>query len=255
MPSAKGRAITVRDREQEELRFWEESETESPQSDSIENILNKAAGARVFLEKLGAYSSLFANARSILELGAGQCWASCIVKRLYPDATVTATDISPAAVASAKKWEHIYRTQLDRVLASRAFDTPFEQSSFDLIFAYSAAHHFAKHRRTFRELARILQPGGCALYLHEPGCPAYLYGLALRRVNAKRIEVFEDVLRYRQLVELGKEFGLNVEYRFAPTVTNRGPVETIYYFGLQKVPVLQRVLPSTVDIIIRKSNK
>jgi hypothetical protein len=113
----------VTEREAREIRFWEQSEHESPHSNSIETIFQKAAEARVFMEKVRAFSSLFSQAASILELGGGQCWASCIVKRLYPQARVTATDISPAAVASLNKWEHIYKVKVDEVGACRAFNT------------------------------------------------------------------------------------------------------------------------------------
>ncbi len=242
----------IRDRETAEIRFWEESEIESPQSDAIENILNKAAEARVFLEKIRLFSQQFAEARSILELGGGQCWASCIVKRLYPRARVTATDIGPAAVASLHKWEHIYQVKVDESGACRAFDTPFLDDSFDLVFAFAAAHHFARHRKTFTELARILRPGGVALYLQEPGCQPFIYRAALRFVNAKRDVVPEDVLRYRELVRLGKEAGLNVEVHFAPTLTNRGPIQTLYFLFLKKIPLLQHIFPATIDLIIRK---
>jgi hypothetical protein len=101
-------------------------------------------------------------------------------------------------------------------------------------------------------LARILKPGGTALYLHEPGCQPFIYQAALRRVNAKRPEVPEDVLRYRELVRLAREAGLKCEVRFAPTLTNRGPIQSIYYFAMQKFPLLQHVLPTCLDLIIHK---
>jgi len=243
---------SVMEREAAELRFWEESPTESPSSDSIENIVEKAAEARVFLEKLRLFGSLFEGARDILELGGGQCWASCIVKRKYPRARVTASDISPAAIASLHKWEHVYRTKVDRAQVCRAFETRFSDASFDLVFAYSAAHHFVRHRRTIRELARILRPGGAALYLQEPGCQPFAYRAAVRRVNRKRPEVPEDVLRYRELARLARQAGLEAEVRFAPTLTNRGPLQAVYFLALSKLPALQHALPTTVDIVIRK---
>ncbi len=240
------------ERELAEIRFWENSKSESPQSDSLESILRKAAEAQVFLEKVDYFKKLFVSANRILELGGGQCWASCIVKRLFSNVHVTATDISPAAVASLHKWEHIFRVKVDDVEACSASDTPFGDKSFDLVFVFSAAHHFAQHRKTFIELARILRPGGTALYLHEPGCQSFMLSAARWRVNAKRPWVYEDVIVYKKLMELGKETGLDVKVRFAPTITNRGPMQTIYFFVMRQLPLLQYVLPTTVDIIIHK---
>ena len=57
---------------------------ESPESDSLENLVNKFCEARIVLEKLGYQREDFAQAKSILEIGAGQGWASCIVKKIFP---------------------------------------------------------------------------------------------------------------------------------------------------------------------------
>src|SRR3954447_26271403 len=110
----------IAEREAEEIRAWSESPTESPQSESVENILNKASGARVFMEKLQDYAGYFKQASSILELGGGQGWAACLVKRLYPHASVTTTDLSSAAVESLHKWEHIWKVKLERSVSCRA---------------------------------------------------------------------------------------------------------------------------------------
>src|SRR4051794_31732682 len=80
-----------------ENAFWENSEIERPESDSVDNILAKCSEARVFVLKLREFAPFFSRARDILEIGGGQGWGSCIVKRFHPDAHVVATDISPAA--------------------------------------------------------------------------------------------------------------------------------------------------------------
>lgn len=94
----------------------------------------------MFVEKLKMFNSHFAGARDILELGGDQGWASCIVKRSYPGARLTLTDISEDA------------------RACRSYETPFPDASFDLIFAFSAAHHFVRHRRTLQEIRRLCGP-------------------------------------------------------------------------------------------------
>lgn len=238
--------------EELELEFWENSAHESPNSDSLDNILNKASEARVFLERYRAFESHFAAAQSILELGGGQCWASCIVKRFHPDAHVTGTDLSPAAIASVKKWSPIFGAQPDRVVACRAYDTPFAAESFDLIYAFSAAHHFHKHGKCFAELKRILKPGGTALYLSEPTCNRWTHRAAFIRVNRKRPDIQEDVLVRSRLRSLAIELGLEISFVFSPTLINRGPIEGVFYLVLNKFPLLQRALPCSADIIVRK---
>jgi SAM-dependent methyltransferase len=235
-----------------EIRFWETSPVERPGSNSLENLLMKAAEARVFVEKLKTFNSLFAGARDILELGGGQGWASCIVKRSYPGTRLTLTDISSAAIASVDIWERVFGAEIEDARACRSYETPFPDASFDLIFAFSAAHHFVRHRRTLQEIRRLLRPGGSALYLYEPGCLAFLHGLAKYRVNRKRPEVPEDVLRYREIETLAREAGLEATALRSPSLANRGPFETIYYGMLHLLPVLQRVLPCTVDIVMRR---
>lgn len=235
-----------------EINFWRDDPIENPGSEALENLLSKCAEARIFLEKLADHHALFSSATHILELGGGQCWASCIVKRKFPAAHVTGTDISPFAVASVGKWEHVFGAEIDRKTACPSDNTPFPDCSFDLIFCYQAAHHFATHRRSLLEIKRILRPGGVAIYLHEPACRAYLHKLAKARVNAKRPEVPEDVLVYRRIEEVAGHLGLTAETRFAPTVTNRGPTETLYYLVLRRIAFLQSLLPCTVDIVFRK---
>jgi SAM-dependent methyltransferase len=246
--------MDISQKEAIEIGFWETSPIERPGSDSLENLLMKSAEARVFMERLPTFAPLFARASSVLELGGGQGWASCIIKRTYPAAQVTLTDISPAAIASVNVWERAFGARIDNAQACRSYDTPFADSSFDLIFAYSAAHHFVRHRRTLQEIRRLLKNGGVALYLNEPGCLAYIHGLAKYRVNRKRPEVPEDVLRYRELEDLARQAGLEATTTFAPTLTNRGPFESVYYSVLGAVPGLQRVLPCTVDIVMRRKD-
>ncbi len=245
--------FTAEERERQEIAFWSESEEERPGTFSVDLLTHKMSEGRIFLEKLIQFSDSFNNASTIIELGGGQCWASCMVKAQVGErATVIGTDIAPDAIASVTQWERVFDTKLDRTEACRSYTTPFDDDSVDLVFTFAAAHHFGAHRRTLEEIARILRPGGRALYLHEPGCRDWIYRAALRRVMAKRPVVPEDVLRYRHLMELGQEAGLIPELHYAPTTTYRGGVETVYYLGLQRLPPLQRLLPCTFDMVFNK---
>lgn len=234
-------------KEQIEIDYWKNSPTERPDSNSIENIVNKISDAPAFLDCLRQYAEVFSNSRTILELGAGQGWASCIVKRTYPQARVIATDISEFALASIHKWEHIFQAKVDATKACRSYEILQPDASVSCIFCFASAHHFVAHRRTLAEIFRILEPGGHCFYFYEPSCPAYIHRVAKWRVNRKRPEVPEDVLIHKRIKELAQSTGLRCALDFYPSILKRGPVETVYYFGLQRFPFLQHLLPCTVN--------
>ena len=242
-----------RGREQQELAFWATSETERPGVDSLDVFTNKMSEARVLLEKLAAFKDVFSNAETIIELGGGQCWASCIVRREFPHAhTIVGTDIARDAVVSVRRWAAALNASPDAAMACRSNQLPFANGSVDLIFVFAAAHHFGTHRQTFQEIQRVLRSGGTALYLHEPSCNKWIYPFAYRRVTAKRPVVPEDVLRIHDIRRLAIEAALVPTMLAAPTTTYRGAVETVYYLVLQRIRVLQRILPCTADFVFTK---
>lgn len=235
------------EKERREIEAWAGNSVEH-----LGSVAAKFAESQAFLVKLGEYQPLFEAAGTILELGGGQGWAAGMVKRFFPDATVYSSDISPHAVAQTPEWERILKVKLDGSFACRSYEVPLPDASVDLVFTFESAHHFVAHRRTLTELHRILRPGGTALYLREPSCPAWVHGLAHRRVNKKRPEVPEDVLRYRELERLGREAGFDVTLRFDPSLIHRQPAELVYYAVLRNLRFLQRLLPCSSDYVFEK---
>jgi SAM-dependent methyltransferase len=191
-----------------EIEFWRDSEHESPEADSIHNIVNKVTDAAVFLDCINRhYKELITDGR-VLELGGGQGWASCVYKKLFPNAHVTATDISKYAVMSLPKWERLFEVKIDNSYASTSYEINESDASLDLIFCFAAAHHFLAHRRTLGEISRVLKPGGKAIYFNEPATPRYLYSLARWRLERTRPEVPEDMLITSELSKLAQEAGI-----------------------------------------------
>jgi SAM-dependent methyltransferase len=239
-------------KERIEIDFWKNAPEENPEVFSVPNIVNKFGEAAIFQEKLSLYTNVFKQAESILEVGAGQGWASAMLKHYHPKSSVTATDISPYAIQSIKQWETIFRVKVDETASCKSYNTPFEEASFDVIFCFASAHHFVKHHKSLVELKRLLKPGGSLLYLHEPACRRWLYGPAKRRVNRKRPVVPEDLLLYPELRRLAKKENMEVEVHFTPTTKNRSVGGTFYYALLSKLPFLQGILPCTVDVVFKK---
>lgn len=237
----------LQQKEQVEIDFWANSPTEKPGALSVDNLLNKMTDAPVLLQRMRPFEEHFRAASTILELGAGQGWASCLVKRLHPHARVIASDISPHAIASVHQWEHHFQVKLDDTFACRSYEIPLPAASIDLIFCFAAAHHFVAHRRTLAEIARVLRPGGRCFYFHEPTCSRFLYKAAHRRVNRIRPEVPEDVLRYREIEKLAHQASLQLRLHADTSLLKRGQLEYFYYWTLGKVRPLQTLLPCTRD--------
>lgn len=252
-PTKKGvTVVDLKNAEAIETHFWQTNPDLSPGADSIDNILNKASEARIFLEKYRAYRSYFSGASTILELGGGQGWASCLVKRFHPEAEITSTDLSEVAIQGSTMWGRIFGAKPDRIRACRAYQTGFEDNSYQLIFAFAAAHHFRKYGRSLAEISRILAPGGVALFFHEPTCPEYIYKAAFASVNKRHPAVPEDVLVRSRLERLAKENNLSIRFDLAPTLTNRVGLATVYFYFLGKIRFLSKLLPCSADIVIQK---
>lgn len=241
------------ERQRIEIQHWNLSPTEGPDSDLLTNFLKKSGDASILLDLVGRYRSIFENARTVVEVGAGVGWAACIVKRLFPEARVVATDISKDAIASVWKWEYLCQTKLDSAYPALSYQLAEAGNSVDLVFCFASAHHFGAHRRTLREIARVLKSGGTCLYLYEPSCPRYLHSLAYRRVNRIRPSVPEDVLVYNKIASLGNEVGLQCRRDFYPNVLNRRPAPLLYYTLLARARFLCRLLPCTANYEFAKS--
>lgn len=208
--------------------------------------------AKVFYELLNKYDKYFKKADVILELGGGQSWASCIVKKIYKDKHIYASDLTKYAVDSAFKWENIFNVKLDGKFECKSYELPFEDNSVDLIFCFQAAHHFIKHKSTLNEIYRVLKKGGVCIYFHEPSCNKLLYKLAYKRVNKNRPEVYEDVLIYSELKKIALNLGFKFKHIFYPSIINRKAIPMLYYTLLNKFEFFQKILSCTFNFIFKK---
>jgi SAM-dependent methyltransferase len=108
-------------------------------------------------------------------------------------AAVTASDLTPGMLNEAGVNLAAHNLTATLVLAD-AVDLPFAESSFDIVTARMAPHHFPNPRQFVAEVARVLRPGG-RFGLEDQVAPAH--PLAAAAINA--FEKGRDPSHHRQL--------------------------------------------------------
>jgi SAM-dependent methyltransferase len=244
--------LEAAEREKIEIEYWRDSPTESPGADSLDNLFNKIGEARIFVAYVRALTHLLAEHGTVLELGAGQGWSSCLYKRHFPQAHIIATDLSPYAIASIDDWHRIFGVDTDRHYACSSYATAEPDGSVDLVYCFAAAHHFTQHAETLAEIRRILKPGGRALYIHEPVCSRLLYRWAYARVNAARHEVPEDLLLPAELTRMAEAAGLETEILRGEPLIGAWAFPSLNYRLQRLAPALATVLPSCATFVFTK---
>jgi len=121
---------------------------------------------------LAAYQAAIAGLpllpRRALDIGTGTGDGAFAIARRYPDAEVVGVDLAEAMVAEARRKtppELEERVRFERADASRL---PFADDEFDLV-----AH--ANMIPFFDELARVLEPGGVAVFAFSLGAQTPIY--------------------------------------------------------------------------------
>ena len=244
--------LSAAERQRIEIEYWRDSPTERPGAESLDNLLNKMAEARIFVAYLEKLKHLLPERGTVVELGAGQGWSSCVYKKLFPAARVIATDLSSYAIESIDYWHRIYGVRTDGHYACKSYATDEPPQSVDLVYCFAAAHHFVEHGKTLAEIARILKPGGRALFLHEPVCSRLLYPLAYRRVNAVRPEVPEDLLIVADVRRLAAAVGLTTSLVRNAPLLGAQVFGTMNYRLQRSLPLLAHLLPSSMSFVFDK---
>lgn len=159
---------------------------------------DQIAAARYALEP---YISSFANFRSardktVLEIGVGagtdfQNWCNYATH-------ATGVDLTDTAIALTSE-----RLSVNAISASRytlrradAENLPFADSSFDLVYSWGVLHHTPDTHRAFREVFRVLKPGGTtkAMIYHVPSWTGFLLYLQHGLARGNFMTTMKDVI-------------------------------------------------------------
>jgi ubiquinone/menaquinone biosynthesis C-methylase UbiE len=122
--------------------------------------------------------------KRLLEIGCGLGYDS--LEFLKRGVRVTATDLTPNAVALARRHFALAGVEADEVRTANALDLPFADNTFDAVWANGVLHATGDTRRAIAEARRVLKPGGRAIISHFYRKPSWMYWLS--RYGRENIE-------------------------------------------------------------------
>jgi ubiquinone/menaquinone biosynthesis C-methylase UbiE/uncharacterized protein YbaR (Trm112 family) len=104
---------------------------------------------------------------TVLEIGSGMCYGSCIIKKQYPMSTIIASDISYSALEIGIEVCKMIRSNVDFFITCDCERLPFEDNFFDVVFGSSVIHHFTEPEKGMSEIYRVLKENGVYIGFKE----------------------------------------------------------------------------------------
>jgi ubiquinone/menaquinone biosynthesis C-methylase UbiE len=174
----------------------------------------------------------------LLEIGCGMGYDS--LEFLKRGVRVTATDLTPNAVALAQRHFELEGVVAEEVRTANALNLPFDDNSFDAVWANGVLHATGDTARAVREAQRVLRRGGRAIISHFYRRPSWMY--ALNRVGRANIEFpdqdppVNEFLTEREIEALFEGFRIvataREHYRALP-VRRNGLKAALYRYGFR----------------------
>ncbi len=154
---------------------------------------------RLLDERLGG-----ARPSRVLDFGCGMGATQQAMRRLWPGAMLDGVDSSPESIKAAQS------LGLERAGFHVSGQTalPFPDGVFDLVYSNGTFHHIdhADHAATFREIARVMRPGGHAfIFENNPFNP-----VTVREMRRTPFDADAKMLFPHYLARLERQAGLRV---------------------------------------------
>ncbi len=126
----------------------------------------------------------------VLDLGCGTATLTILIKKTYPEVEIIGLDIDPKIleIARSKVQKAGVEIKLDQ---GSAFELPYPDNFFDRVVSSLVIHHLTHENkaRTFREILRVLKPGG-EMHIADFGKPQNI----LMYLISLFLGLFEDTL-------------------------------------------------------------
>ncbi len=126
--------------------------------------------------------------RHLLEVGCGMGYDS--LEFLRRGVRVTATDLTPHAVSLTRRHFEIESVEAEDVRVANVLDLPYEDNTFDAVWANGVLHATGDTARAIQETRRVIKRGGRAIISHFYRRPSWMY--TLHRWGRENIEHKEE---------------------------------------------------------------
>jgi ubiquinone/menaquinone biosynthesis C-methylase UbiE len=132
--------------------------------------------------------SALLKGKDLLEIGCGMGYDS--LEFINRGVRVTATDLTETAVRFARRHFDVKGVQAANVRVANALALPFEDNSFDAVWANGVLHATGDTHAAVQQARRVLKPGGRAIISHFYRKPSWMY--FMHHVGRENIEFKEE---------------------------------------------------------------
>jgi ubiquinone/menaquinone biosynthesis C-methylase UbiE len=125
--------------------------------------------------------------QKVLDVG---CGTGLFLKALANDQTgldLTGLDLSEPMLVQARRGAAAGRSPAPVFVQGSVYEMPFDAGSFDVALNTISCHFYLEPVRAFREIARVVRPGGRLF------CAAMTYGLAGQGASLSRVARYDSV--------------------------------------------------------------
>jgi ubiquinone/menaquinone biosynthesis C-methylase UbiE len=199
----------------------------------------------------------------VLEIGAGTCWASALIKKKHQESLVVASDISPYALEKGCKVASLLESGVDYSVACDAEHLPFSDEYFDVVLSNAAIHHFPDPQTCVSEMWRVLKKGGMCCSLGEIAAGAPFGAILTSQIGpagrrAKSLEIEEKVYNlttWKRFFEACGFVGISVDFDKTWEHKLYSWYAALYYGVLSLIPntFIGNLLPCNIDIYARRA--
>lgn len=109
-----------------------------------------------YIEELADFPS--ARGKRVLEIGVGA--GADFVRWCREASFVNGVDLTTAAIELTRERTRLAGLERYELQVADAENLPFADATFDIVYAYGVLHHSPDTAAAFREVARVLKPGG-----------------------------------------------------------------------------------------------